>query len=63
MGYYTKASYEANKRYKAAHIRKVNLEMQKEEYAKLKAYCVERGLPVNTFIKVCLRKEMDLPEG
>ena len=52
----------ANEKYKK-DIKRVPLDMQKEEYAKLKAYCVERGLPVNTFIKACLRKEMDLPEG
>lgn len=48
----------ANEKYKKEHIKRVPLDMQNEEYAKLKAYCVERGLPVNTFIKACLRKEM-----
>lgn len=52
----------ASEKYKKEHIKRVPFDMQKEEYAKLKAYCVERGLPVNTFIKACIRKEM-LPEG
>lgn len=53
----------ANEKYKQKNIKRIPLDVQNAEYEKLKAYCVERGLPVNTFIKACLRKEMDLPEG
>ena len=53
----------ASEKYKRENIKRIPLDVQKTEYEKLKAYCVERGLPVNTFIKACFRKGMDLPEG
>ena len=52
-----------SEKYKREHIKRIPLDVQKAEYEKLKAYCVERGLPVNTFIKACIRQGMDLPEG
>lgn len=55
---YTKEAGRANEKYKREHMKRIPLDMQKTEYAKLKAYCVERNFPVNTFIKSCIRKEM-----
>ena len=56
---YNHKTARANEKYKKEHLKRVPLDMQKEEYAKMKAYCVERGLPVATFIKSCVRKEME----
>ena len=60
---YNHKTARASEKYKREHVKRVPLDMQKTEYERLRSYCAERGLPVNTFIKACFRKEMDLPEG
>ena len=44
---YTKSGYEAAKKYKAAHIRRVSLEMQIADYERLKAAADAAGERVN----------------
>ena len=50
---------EKQKRYYSKHIRRVNLDMQKEFYEELKACADEVGEPVNTFIKKAIRTRID----
>ena len=42
-------------RYKSKAIKRVPLDMQKEEYERIKAAAVAAGLPVNTWIKNTIR--------
>lgn len=52
------ADKRAQVRYRAAHIRRVPLDMQVEEYAKLKAYADARGEPIATLIKRLVRESI-----
>lgn len=46
---------EKQKTYNAKNIKRVPLDMQKKEYERLKAYCDQNGMKVNTFIKSLLK--------
>lgn len=56
---YTKSGYEAAKKYKAAHIRRVSLEMQIADYERLKAAADAAGERVNEYIKKAIIERME----
>lgn len=62
---YTKESYEAAKKYKNEKIKRVPLDMQKDDYDILKAAADAAGERVNEFIKkaIRLRIERECPTG
>lgn len=56
---YTKESYEAAKKYKSEKIKRVPLDMQKEDYETLKAAADAMGERVNEFIKKAIRQRLE----
>lgn len=55
---YSEASKNASAKYRAAHIKRVPLDMQTAEYEQLKAAADARGERVNEFIKKAIRERM-----
>ena len=45
---------EKQRKYVEKNIKRVPLDMQKEEYERLKKYCDQNGTKINTFIKSLL---------
>lgn len=45
---------ETQKKYNAKNIKRIPLDMQKEEYERLKKYCDDNNIKINTFIKSLL---------
>jgi uncharacterized protein (DUF1778 family) len=56
---YTKESYEAAKKYKNEKIKRVPLDMQKEDYDVLKTAADAKGEKVNEFIKKAIRERLE----
>jgi hypothetical protein len=56
---YTKESYEAAKKYKNEKIKRVPLDMQKEDYDILKSAADAKGERVNEFIKKAIRLRLE----
>ena len=56
---YTKDGYEAAKKYKSEKIKRVPLDMQKDDYDILKAAADQKGEKVNEFIKKAIRERLD----
>ena len=56
---YTKESYEAAKKYKNEKIKRVPLDMQKDDYDVLKAAAAVCGEKVNEFIKKAIRERLE----
>ena len=56
---YTKEGYEAAKKYKSEKIKRVPLDMQKEDYDVLKATADGMGEKVNEFIKKAIKERLD----
>jgi len=56
---YSKEAYEAAKKYKNEKIKRVPLDMQREDYDLLKAAADARGEKVNEFIKKAIRFRID----
>ena len=50
---------ESQKRYNEKHIKRVPLDMQIEEYEKIKSLADAQGIGVNTFIKNLLKREIE----
>lgn len=50
---------ESQKKYNKGHIKRVPLDMQIEEYEKIKELANVQGIGVNTFIKNLIRKEIE----
>ena len=44
-----KKAYTAN--YKKEKLKRIPLDVQKEKYEEIKAYCEAHNIPINTFIK------------
>jgi len=55
---YNEKSYEASVRYKAKSIKRVPLDMQIEDYDKLKQAAEEAGEKVNEFIKKAIQDRL-----
>lgn len=55
---YNAKSKEATLKYRAEHIKRVTLDLQVEEYNKIKKYSTERGETVSGFIKRAIRETM-----
>lgn len=55
---YSEASKNAAAKYRAAHIKRVPLDMQITEYEQLKAAADARGERVNEYIKNAIRERM-----
>lgn len=53
---------EKQKRYVDKHIKRIPLDVQKEEYERLKKYCDDNNIKVNTFIKSLLAPYMSREE-
>lgn len=56
---YTKEGYEAAKKYKSEKIKRVPLDMQKEDYDVLKATADAMGEKVNEFIKKAIKERLE----
>ena len=56
---YTKEAYEAAKKYKNEKIKRVPLDMQKDDYDVLKAAADACGEKVNEFIKKAIRERLE----
>ena len=56
---YTKEAYEAAKKYKNEKIKRVPLDMQKDDYDVLKAAADSCGEKVNEFIKKAIRERLE----
>ena len=56
---YSKETYEAAKKYKNEKIKRVPLDMQKDDYDILKAAADSCGEKVNEFIKKAIRQRME----
>jgi uncharacterized protein (DUF1778 family) len=56
---YSKEAYEAAKKYKSEKIKRVPLDMQREDYDLLKAAADAKGERVNEFIKKAIRLRLD----
>ena len=50
-------------KYKAAHIKRVVVEMQRTEWEKLKAHAEKAGEPIATYIKKAIKGRMKETEG
>lgn len=50
---------ESQKKYNEKHIKRVPLDMQIEEYEKIKRLADAQGIGVNTFIKNIIRQEIE----
>lgn len=59
MNAYSKSGYEASKRYKANKIKRVPLDMQMEDYDRLKAAADATGKSVNAYIKEAIRQRIE----
>lgn len=57
--YYNDKAYEASKKYKKNNIKRIPLDMQIEEYEKLKAIADEKGEKVNQYIKKAIAERME----
>ena len=55
----SEASNKAQYKYNAAHIKRVPLDMQLEEYDRLKAAADAAGEKVNTYIKTAIKMRME----
>ena len=55
---YSKESYESAKKYKNENIKRVPLDMQKDEYMLLKDAADQCGEKVNEFIKKAIRHRL-----
>ena len=56
---YTQESYKAAQKYKNEKIKRVPLDMQKDDYDILKAAADARGEKVNEFIKIAIRERLE----
>ena len=59
---YSKETYEAAKKYKNEKIKRVPLDMQKEDYEKLKQAADACGEKVNEYIKKAIRERLERNE-
>lgn len=56
---YNEAGYNASKKYKEKNIKRVPLDMQIDEYNKVKAAAEQAGEKVNTYIKNAIAQRME----
>ena len=54
---------ESQRKYNAKHIKRVPLDMQIEEYEKIKELADVQGIGVNTFIKNLLKQSIEREES
>jgi len=59
MGYYNESTYKASQEYKKKNIKRVPLDMQIEEYEKVKLCAESAGEKVNQYIKTAIRQRME----
>lgn len=55
----TPASNAAQYRYNAAHVKRIPLDVQKDQYEQIKAHADQRGESVNGFIKRAISETME----
>ena len=55
---YTEASYRATQKYRAAKIKRIPLDVQTEDYERIKAAADRAGMKVNTYIKEAIEERM-----
>lgn len=58
-GYYTEAQKKATMKYAKQNLKRIPLDVQKEEYEKIKAAAESVGEPVNTYIKTAISRRME----
>ena len=56
---YNEKSYQASNKYKSKNIKRVPLDMQIEEYERVKAAADSVGEKVNQYIKQAIRERME----
>ena len=56
----TPADNAAQYRYNAAHLKRIPLDVRREDYERIKAAADQEGLPVNTWIKRLIYRELAL---
>lgn len=49
---------EAQKKYNQSHLKRIPLDVQVSEYEFIKERAESLGLPVNTYIKLLIRKDL-----
>lgn len=60
---YNERSYQASVKYKSEKIKRVPLDLQKEQFESIKAHAAERGETVNGFIKRAVMEAMERDAG
>ncbi len=60
---YTEARNRATQKYKAKAYKRIPLDLRKEDYERIKEHCDSFNIPVNTFIKNLINKELDKRES
>ena len=58
--YYTESTKEAAIKYKKKNIKRVPLDMQIEEYERIREHADRIGESVNGYIKIAIRQRMEL---
>lgn len=56
---YSESAYKASQKYKAAHIKRIPLEVQVEEYERIKAAAEKANQRVNAYIKEAIQRRME----
>lgn len=59
---YSKASNEASKKYKSEHIKRIPLDVQIEDYGRIKAAAERANRKVNSYIKEAIEMRMAADE-
>lgn len=46
-------------KYARSHLKRVPLDLKQDYYDQVKAFLIEKGVPVNTYIKTALSEKLD----
>lgn len=56
---YSDSQNKATQKYKAKAYKRIPLDLRKEDYERIKEHCDSLNIPVNTFIKNLINKELN----
>ena len=54
----SEAQKRATKKWTMENMKRIPLNVRNEEYQQIKQFCDDRNIPVNTFIKECIKRGM-----
>lgn len=54
----SEAQKRATKKWTMENMKRIPLNVRNEEYLQIKQFCDDRNIPVNTFIKECIKRGM-----